>query len=123
MIKLVFCVRRKEGMGLDEFQRYWRETHGPLVAGNAEALRIRRYVQVHRRETSIDGPARQQRGIESEPYDGAAELWWDSAEDIAAALEADEGRRAAAELLEDERRFIDLPRSALWLGEEHVVVG
>jgi uncharacterized protein (TIGR02118 family) len=123
MIKLVFCVRRKEGMDLGEFQRYWRETHGPLVAGNAEALRIRRYVQVHRRETALDGLTRQQRGIESEPYDGTAELWWDSAEDIAAALEAEEGRRAAAELLEDERRFIDLPRSSLWLGEEHVVVG
>jgi uncharacterized protein (TIGR02118 family) len=123
MIKLVFCVRRKEGMDLADFQRYWRETHGPLVAANAEALRIRRYAQVHRRDTSLDGLARQQRGIESEPYDGAAELWWDSAEDIAAALEAEEGRRAAAELLEDERRFIDLPRSSLWLAEEHVVVG
>jgi hypothetical protein len=26
-------------------------------------------------------------------------------------------------LLEDERRFIDLERSPLWIGEEHVVVG
>jgi uncharacterized protein (TIGR02118 family) len=123
MIKLVFCVRRKQGMSLEEFQRYWRESHGPLVAGNAEALRIRRYVQVHRRDTSIDGPARHQRGIESEPYDGAAELWWDSLQDLAAAGETEEGRRAAAELLEDEQRFIDLPRSSLWLGDEHVIVG
>jgi uncharacterized protein (TIGR02118 family) len=122
MIKLVFCVRRREGMDLEEFQRYWRETHGPLVARNAQALRIRRYVQVHRRETPIDGPAREERGIAVEPYDGAAELWWDGVEDIAAALETEEGRRAAAELVEDERRFIDLPRSSLWLGEEHVVV-
>ena len=123
MIKLTFCLRRKQGMSLEEFQRYWRETHAPLVAGNAEALRIRRYVQVHRRETAVEGPARQQRGIEAEPYDGTAELWWDSVEDIAAALEAEDGQRAAAELLEDERRFIDLPRSPLWLGEEHVFVG
>lgn len=123
MIKLTFCLRRKQGMSLEEFQRYWRETHAPLVAGNAEALRIRRYVQVHRRDTGIEGPASEQRGIEAEPYDGTAELWWDSAEDIAAALEAEEGQRAAAELLDDERRFIDLPRSPLWLGEEHVVVG
>ena len=26
-------------------------------------------------------------------------------------------------LLEDERKFIDLPRSPLWWGEERVVVG
>jgi hypothetical protein len=29
----------------------------------------------------------------------------------------------AQELLEDEQRFIDLPSSPLWLGEENVVVG
>jgi len=27
------------------------------------------------------------------------------------------------ELLEDERRFIDLPKSLMWLGEELVVIG
>ena len=123
MVKLVFCVRRRQGMELEEFQRYWGDTHGPLVAGHAEALRLRRYVQVHRRDTDLDALARHQRGIPAEPYDGAAELWWDSFEDVSAALETAAGQRAAAELLEDERRFIDLPRSSLWVGEEHVVVG
>ena len=27
MIKLVFCLRRREELDLDEFQRYWRDTH------------------------------------------------------------------------------------------------
>jgi hypothetical protein len=44
MIKLTFCLRRKPDMTLEEFQRYWRETHAPLVAARAEALGIQRYL-------------------------------------------------------------------------------
>jgi len=33
-----------------------------------------------------------------------------------------EGRHASLELLEDERRFIDLARSPLWIAEEVPVV-
>ncbi|MEW6270991.1 MAG: EthD domain-containing protein [Thermodesulfobacteriota bacterium] len=55
-------------------------------------------------------------------FDGIAELWWHSAEDLAAATASEEGRRASLELLEDERRFIDLARSPLWLAREHEVL-
>jgi len=51
-----------------------------------------------------------------------AELWWDRTEDLIEAAASPDGRKAAQDLLEDERRFIDLKRSALWIGEEHPVV-
>ena len=51
-----------------------------------------------------------------------AELWWESREDLAQALATSEAQQAAPELLEDERRFIDLARSALWLGTERPIV-
>ena len=50
-----------------------------------------------------------------------AQLWWDNIEDLASS--SPEAIRAGALLLEDERKFIDLPRSPLWLGEEHVIFG
>jgi len=50
-------------------------------------------------------------------------LWWDSLEDLTAAFTTEAGQAAAQELLEDEQRFIDLPNSPLWLGEENVVIG
>ena len=53
--------------------------------------------------------------------DGVAELWWKSAEDMAAAT-GTEAAAAGQELLEDERKFIDLANSPLWMGEENVVV-
>jgi uncharacterized protein (TIGR02118 family) len=122
MIKLVFTLRRREGMTREEFQRYWREQHAPLVRRHAGTLRIRRYVQTHARDTDLDGILAASRSSEPSFYDGVAELWWDSLEDLVAAYSTDAGQAAGAELLEDEQRFIDLPGSPLWLGEENVVV-
>lgn len=122
MIKLVFCVRRLPEQSLAEFQRYWLEDHGPLVRSHAATLGIRRYVQLHTLDHPIQAVLRASRDA-GEPYDGVAELWWDSVEAFAAAAGTPAGREAGRTLLEDERRFIDLPRSALWVGEEHEVVG
>jgi uncharacterized protein (TIGR02118 family) len=122
MIKLVFTLRRREGMSREDFQRYWRDEHAPLVRRHAEALRIRRYVQVHTRETPLDEALVASRGPEEPAYDGVAELWWESLDDLLAGYSTDEGQAAGAELLEDEKRFIDLTRSPLWLAEENVVI-
>ena len=122
MIKLVFTLRRREDMTREEFQRYWREQHAPLVRRHADALAIRRYVQVHARDTPLDEAVAGARGSEPRFYDGVAELWWDSLEELVAAFSSDAGRAAGQELLEDEQLFIDLPQSPLWLGEEIVVI-
>ena len=121
MIKLVYCLRRRPELSQEEFQRYWRENHGPLVKKYSEILRIRRYVQLHTRDHAVSEALRATRPG-PEPYDGIAELWFDSAEDIEATGASPEGRRAGRELLEDERRFIDISRSPIWLAEENPVV-
>ena len=123
MIKLVFTIRRREGMTREEFQRYWRDQHAPLVKQHADTLRIRRYVQLHSRDTELDASLSASRESEPRVYDGVAEVWWDSLEDLVAGASSEAGQAAAGALLEDERRFIDLPRSAIWLGEENVVIG
>jgi uncharacterized protein (TIGR02118 family) len=121
MVKLVFCLRRLPALSREEFQRHWRETHGPLVRRNAGALRIRRYVQTHTLDLPANDMLAQSRGA-PDAFDGVAELWWDSAGDLAAATATPDGRAAALALLEDERRFIDHARSPLWLCEEHPFV-
>jgi uncharacterized protein (TIGR02118 family) len=122
MIKLVFSLRRKPELTREEFQAYWRGEHAALVSRHAEALRIRRYVQTHAVSSELAAAQSAGRGSEPDVYDGEAELWWDSLDDIVAATSTPEGQQAAIELLEDERRFIDLEHSPLWIGEEHVVV-
>ena len=122
MIKLVFSLRRRPEMTREEFQAYWRDQHAPLVSRHAGALRLRRYVQTHARSSDVAAAQSAARGSEPDVYDGQAELWWDSLDDVIAAVSTPAGQQAAVELLEDERRFIDLAQSPLWFGEENVVV-
>jgi hypothetical protein len=119
VIRLVFLLRRKAGSSLAEFQDRWRLDHGPLVASHQTRLGILRYTQSHRLDDAMnDGLARARGGME-EPYDGVAELWWESEAALGAASGTDGGRRAGAELLADEAEFIDLAASPLWLAHEH----
>ena len=120
MVKLVFCLRRLPHLSRNEFQRYWRDVHGPLVRRYADVLRIRRYVQLHTLDDAIQDALRASRGG-PDPYDGVAELWWDGLDDLV--RDDPEWRRGAQALLDDERRFIDLARSPLFVGVEHPVVG
>ena len=118
MIRLVFLLKRAEGMSLEDFQRYWRDEHAPLVASHASRLDIQRYVQVHALGDDSHQAAHDARGGMEAPYDGVAELWWDSEEALAVAMATEEGQAAGAALLEDEAKFIDLPRSPLWINLE-----
>jgi len=121
MIKLVYVFRRLPNLTLEECQSYWRDTHALLVRQHAAALRVLRYVQVHTIDDPLNEVLRAGRA-EIEPYDGMAQLWWEDREDLEMALTTPEGQRAADELLEDERRFIDHSRSSLWLAKEHIFI-
>jgi uncharacterized protein (TIGR02118 family) len=117
MIRLVYALRRLPDQTREEFQRYWRDQHGPLVARYSTALRIRRYVQTHTLDDPLNDQLSKRRGT-SEPFDGLAELWWDHPDELAAATRTPEGRAASKEIFEDERRFIDASRSSLWFAME-----
>ena len=118
MIKLTFCLVRLPHLSREAFQRYWFETHAPLVARVKDTLRIRRYVQLHSLPADLSENLRVARQG-PEGFDGVAQLWWDSFEDMARADPA--AAEAGRLLLEDERKFIDLPKSPLWWGEEKTI--
>lgn len=118
--KLTYCLRRKPGMTWQEFSDYWRDVHAPLVAERAEVLGIKRYVQVRTQQNPRLHAQLQARNDGSpEPFDGIAELWFDP-DDSGPGGEA--AAKAARELLDDERNFIDLPNSPIWYGDEWAVV-
>ena len=120
MLKLTFCLRRLPALGLAEFQDYWLNKHGPLVRRLQPALGMVRYVQVHRLPGDLADGMRRVRGA-PEPYDGVAELWWESENTWRAANRNPAAREAGRLLVEDEAKFIDLAQSPLWLNSEHVV--
>ena len=117
MIRLVYVLRRLPTLTREEFQRYWKNVHGPLVAKHSTTMRVRRYVQSHSVDDPMNEVARQSRGT-MEAYDGVADLWWESEEDLAVAGATPEAQAAANELLEDEKNFIDFSRSSIWFATE-----
>jgi uncharacterized protein (TIGR02118 family) len=119
MIRLVFVLRRNPSMSRAEFQQYWREVHGPLVAKHSTSLNILRYVQLHTLDDPINNQLAGARGTMEPMYDGVAELWWANREALVSTVSNPTGQAAAKELLEDEKRFIDLPRSPLWFTHEY----
>jgi uncharacterized protein (TIGR02118 family) len=122
MIKLTFCLVRLPHLSRQAFQAYWFDTHAPLVKSVAEVLKIRRYVQLHSLPPEASEGVRASRQAPAE-FDGVAQLWWDNLDEVIENGRRPEAQAAAALLLEDERRFIDLPRSPLWWGQERVIVG
>lgn len=116
MIKVVYCLRRKPELSVEEFQKYWLETHaefGKNIPG------VKRYVQVH----ALGGEVAEMMAAghpagKNEAFDGVAELWFEE-EDLRN-LPGTEGALAA---VQDEANFIDFDRSVIFLAEEHVIVG
>jgi uncharacterized protein (TIGR02118 family) len=122
MIKIVFCLRRRQELSREAFARYWLEEHGPLVRRLAPDLKIQRYVQSHLLVDDRLTPLVHARSTEPEPYDGVAELWWRSLEDILSVAQTEAGLAAGRALLADERTFIDLSRSPLFFANEHEII-
>lgn len=120
MVKLVFVIRRREDLAPEEFHRYWLEEHGPLVRRLLEPLGARRYVQTHTLDSDLNGPLAASRGL-GEAFDGLAEIWWDSLDDVVSAITSEDGQRANETLVKDEASFIDFARSSLFLTEEHAI--
>lgn len=122
MIKLTFCLVRLPSLTREQFQDYWLNTHGPLVRSVKDVLRIKRYVQLHAMDEAVSAQIRASRASPAQ-FDGVAQLWWESFEDMAKIGADPKAAEAGALLLEDEKRFIDLPKSPLWYGEEKVIIG
>jgi hypothetical protein len=120
MIKLVYCIRKAAEISAEEFHRYWLEDHGPRVRGHAVALGASRYVQSHTQQSELNEAVRGPRGA-APAYDGITEMWWRDEATLRETLGTDDARTAALDLLEDERHFIDLEASSIFLTQEHEI--
>lgn len=120
MIKLVYCITRRDDIDAQEFYRYWLEEHGPLVKSVAGDIGACRYVQSHTTMPEMNTLFQKGRGLEG-PYDGITEVWWESEESMITGSASPAGQAAAARLVEDESRFIDFSRSRVFMTTEHEI--
>lgn len=118
LAKLHYPIRHVHAMTATDAQMYWHTMHGPLIRSMAPGMGILRYQQVHRFPSSIETTMRADRGVVVDPYLGHAEVWSDRGTTRSGEVAVRGGRRA----IEDEARFIDFQRSAMWFGVEHLLI-
>ncbi|HKA62147.1 MAG TPA: EthD domain-containing protein [Methylomirabilota bacterium] len=106
--KNVEFVTRKPGLAVNDFQRYWREIHGPLAA---KIPMIRRYVQSHTRASAYE------RG-RTPAYDGVAITWFDDTQ----AMRASAATAQYAVVRADEPNFITPGELPIIITTEHVIL-
>jgi len=101
VVKVIALLERKPDLSVEEFLEHWQTVHTAYIR---ELPGIRRYRQNHAL-----------RHRSPWPYDGAAEVWFDSVGDVARAFSSP----AADAMREDEGRFIG---NITWfLVEEHEI--
>ena len=118
MIKFVMCITRHPDMTREDFIEEWMNKHGPFVMENAGSMKAKKYVQSHTVDTPLNEGLRSSRGMLPE-YDGVAEVWFESEEELIEAMSSPEGQKLSAALLEDERNFIDHAKSSAFIVKEH----
>ena len=107
-VKNIEFVHRRPDLAVEEFQRYWREVHGPLAC---EIEVILRYVQSHCRRGGY-ASGRQP------PCDGIAITWFASTGAMRESARSDAYARTRA----DEANFIASGELPFIITREHVVV-
>lgn len=110
MIKLMIMVRRNPAMTHQEFRDHLSQKHSRLVRDcEASARYVRKYVQSYR--------TREQLGASD--FDGAAELWFDNAQDMQLFFSDPEYLEIVRP---DEARFADLENCVFLVTEEAQII-
>lgn len=114
MIKMTMFLKRKPGLGHDDFVRHHVEKHGPLFRSIPEAqVHCLRYIQTHPVRLTSDA-------VTNADFDGTAELWFDNEAGMAAVLGSDTYRN---EVFPDEQTFLDHDNTLILVGEQVEIIG
>jgi uncharacterized protein (TIGR02118 family) len=109
MIKLIALLKRKPGISKEEFATRWVNEHTKL---STQLKGLKGY------RINI-ATERQPAGTGDEPiYDGTAELWWDSIDDMEASFEEEIGKIAGA----DADEFCEV-RLHIYTEEHNIIAG
>ena len=116
MIAMIACAKRKAGLSLAEFNRYWIEDQAPLVRSVPQFMRhVRKYVQFHCDPDVAEGGSPFGGSV---VYDGVGELWFDSRESLKRAFEEP---RYLQVIRPDELKFLDLEKCLVFITQEFVI--
>jgi hypothetical protein len=116
MINVVYCIRRRADLTLQQFLDHWANVHAPIVLDNLAALRLAGYQRIVPRDHEMSAPI-ERRNVLQPPYDGIAILTWASDEDLQQSLKDPRALEVQRALARDEKLFIDASQSCRWVAE------
>jgi len=116
MVNVVYCMRRRADLTLQQFLEHWGKVHAPIVTENLAVLRLAGYQRIVPKAHEMS-PQIERRNVSQAPYDGIALLTWASEEDLKASLQDPNALEVQRALARDEKLFVDAERSCRWVAE------
>ncbi|MFT4563128.1 MAG: hypothetical protein ACI9BW_002882 [Gammaproteobacteria bacterium] len=106
MIKVISIFKRKAGLSVEDFQKYWSNEHAEIVCRMPE---VHRYVQSHTRLSGYRNrvPA----------WDGVAELWFENSDALRSLSKRSELKTTQA----DHEKFMDTSSYMEFIAEDVVI--
>ena len=123
MVKISYLVQRLPLLTREEFQSYWSEKHPQAAPADAfSTLGVIRYVQVLPLETAARSLVIGPRTGLVEPFDGIAELWFESEEALARDWSTDQAKAYVNIFFDVEKNLIDWKGSTILVSDENIVM-
>lgn len=113
MVRMVYCVMRKEGVSLKIFREYFVTTHRDRICAIAKQLNAKKISQSLSLMVEEGFLLMARRGTAA-PYDGMNEIWWDNSRDFAENVDTVQ----VEQFFEEEGAYIDLQQSRIFFTEQ-----
>jgi len=110
MVRLIYCMSKKDDLEMKEFRRIWKEEYEPLMKRGAELMGAQKIALSLTLAVEANMMFIENKGT-GKPYDGVVELWWDNARDLMQKAMSPEGKAFREEVTGFERGFVDLSAS------------
>jgi uncharacterized protein (TIGR02118 family) len=99
MLKVVWLLKKADGITIDQFRSWWLESHAPFVKAKQGAY-LKRYIVNVRALDALPGKPASESG-----WDGFAEEWFLTEADARAAFSLPSGAEARADVMKHVSRL------------------
>ncbi len=117
MVRMLYCIMRRDDIPLKDFRNYFEGEHRELVCQAAEELKALRVTQSLTLMVERNFMVMVRRGTEM-PYDAVIEMWWENAAEFDRVMETEQAQGKAETFFTRTGDYIDFSRSRIFFTEQ-----
>jgi hypothetical protein len=117
MIRMIYCVMRREGVSLQDFRNYFDAEHKEMVCELARELNATDFNQSLTLMVERNFTMMVRRGTEM-PYDGVIEIWWNNASEFDKITVAEGIQSKVDSVFNKASQYVDLTKSRIFFTEQ-----